>query len=81
MAKQVTRFEADDGSLHETHEGAVAADISVIMGKIGNGGTESLTPGIARKIVENRDAIIEALKSLPPSPRVESGAELEACRG
>lgn len=68
MAKQVTRFEASDSSLHETLEGAIAADISVILGKIGNGGTESLTPGIARKIVENRDAIIEALNSLPPLP-------------
>lgn len=66
MAKQVTRFEAEDGSLHESHESAITADIAVILGRIGNGSNESLAPGIARKIVESRNEIMAALNELPP---------------
>jgi hypothetical protein len=66
MATPCQQWTADGvGSIHPTKEEAVMAEIEALLGKIGNGSGESLTPGIARTIVSNRDQLIPILKQLP----------------
>lgn len=67
MAREVTRFEASDGSYHTTLEEAVAAEVARILGKTGNGDS-SLSLGIARTIVERREEMTQCLAQLPLSP-------------
>ena len=69
MAKQVSQWEAEGpGTIHATQEEAVTAEIEQLLGKIGNGSGESLTPGIARTIIANRGELIRRLKNLPVVP-------------
>lgn len=72
MVKQVTRYEASDGTLHATESAAVCAEIAIILGKIGQG--EGLTQGIASTIVEKRVEIMAALGQLPAVKLVKADA-------
>lgn len=67
MVKEVTRFEATDGSIHTNIDEAVVHEVSRILGKVGNGDA-SLSLGIARTIVERREEMTQCLAQLPQSP-------------
>ncbi len=56
---EVSSWKDSQGVIHPTKEAALLAEIERAIGKVGNG--ESLTPGIARTLVENREQLIELL--------------------
>jgi len=63
MPEPVTRWKAKNGSVHDTFEDAIVNDLATVLGKIGNG-DNSMTPAIARQIVEKGDDIRELLSAL-----------------
>lgn len=63
MPEPVTRWKAKNGSVHDTFEDAIVCDLAAVLGKIGNG-DNSMTPAIARQIVEKGDAIRDLLAAL-----------------
>lgn len=63
MPEPVTRWKAKNGSVHDTFEDAIVCDLASVLGKIGNG-DNSMTPAIARKIIEESASISELLRAL-----------------
>ena len=45
------------GTLHASKDAALTVEVEKALGRIGNGGSESMTPGLARKIIDNRDVL------------------------
>jgi hypothetical protein len=67
---EVTAFLDSAGAMHRLKEDALLSDLERAVGKIGNG--EGLTQGIARKLVDNRDEIIELLGQFGPAQPCET---------
>lgn len=68
MARPIAKWEAevDPPSLHDTREGAVAAELAALLGEKGqaNGGNTSLAFGIAREMVGQHQRAIQILSQL-----------------
>lgn len=60
MAKPATYFEDNSGKPHKNPDDALIADISIALGKVGDG--DDMSIGIARKIIAQRDKIEGAFK-------------------
>lgn len=73
MASVVSAFADNSGTLHTSPLDAVLADISMILGRIGN--DAGMTAGIARIIVEKRSEIEAAFADFD-AMRIQSGRSL-----
>jgi len=62
--RAVEAWEDSTGTTHPTKEGALTVEVERVLGRIGNG--ESLTPGLARKIIDQREALIPLLEAFGP---------------
>lgn len=62
MIRPITAYRDSAGQVHETKEGALIAEIERVIGRIGNG--EGLTTGIAKKLIEVRQPLIELLQEI-----------------
>lgn len=62
MASLVPAFADNNGNLHSTPVDAVVADVSAILGRVGN--DTGLTAGIARILIEKRSEIEAAYADL-----------------
>ena len=77
-AMAVTAVEAwkdSTGAIHPTKEAALTFEVEKALGRTGNG--ESLTPGLARKIIDQRDVLVPLLEAFGPvlRPATETGIE------
>lgn len=59
------------GTVHPTKDAALTVEVERALGRIGNG-SESMTPGLARKIIENRDILMPLLKAFGPVERPDA---------
>ena len=57
------------GTIHPTKEAALFVEITRALGRVGNG--DSLAPGLAKVIVEQRAVLVPLLEAFGP---VENGA-------
>lgn len=62
IPQAATVFPSNDGTTYDRYEDAIAGNISILLG--GEKRDASVTPAIAKNIVENRDAIIAMLSSI-----------------
>lgn len=61
---KIVAYKDARGTIHETMEGCLAADLELALGKIGNGDS-SMTSGIAKAIIERREQIMPILRQFP----------------
>ena len=66
--KEITAFADSANVLHRSKEDAILADLERALGK--SGGGESVIPGIARQLIENRAIIIDLLGQCGPDLQV-----------
>ena len=59
------------GVVHPTKDLALTVEVERALGRIGNG-SESMTPGLARKIIENRDILMPLLEAFGPVLRADA---------
>lgn len=62
------------GVVHPTKEGALMAELERALGRTGNGAGESMAPGLARRMVDQRDILIPLLEAFGPVNRAVEGA-------
>lgn len=76
MAREVTAWYDDKGTLHASKEAALLSDIEAALGKIGDG--KGFTPGLAKLIADNRDQLMPILQQFdpvaPPAESAKAGA-------
>jgi hypothetical protein len=70
MASVVSAFADNNGNLHSNPVDAVVADLSMILGRVGN--DSGLTAGIARILIEKRSEI-EAAYADFDAMRIKAG--------
>lgn len=58
MAKCIEAYRDDRGQVHDTPKEAIVADIAAALGRVGDEG--GLTSGVAKLILEKREAIEKA---------------------
>lgn len=64
---EVPAWEDSAGQLHRTKEAALLVEIERVLGRFGNtAGSESLTPGLARLLVEKRAQVAPLLEAFGP---------------
>lgn len=61
----VEAWRDSNGTVHPTKEAALTVEVEKALGRIGNG-SESMTPGLARKIIENRNILVPLLDAFGP---------------
>ncbi len=62
----VEAWRDSNGTMHATKEAALTAEIERVLGRVGNGGSASVAPGMARTIIDQRAALMPLLEAFGP---------------
>ncbi len=65
----IEAWQDSTGAIHGTKSAALTVEIERVLGRTGNGG--SLTPGLAQKIIEQRELLVPLLQAFGPVARME----------
>lgn len=79
MVTRISAWKDSKGAIHATKESALAAEIELALGKVGD--TENaVTPGLAKLIIANRLPLIALLQEFDVGPTDDAHAGEGACQ-